>query len=194
MAVQNGSLELTDLGLAGVDFKIRFAGESDSESVYQPAFVRLGPQGMFLHWPDPPSDLRKLHVEWADCPFTPEPFRSECRVLEPTREGLQVKLDGPTPAAMKEWFERISALASQREPDSALKTSKLYTCATVVSAGGLFCGALAILLPILSSGQWWIDVISKVLLLVMVSSIAGFAWIRFLAGRAAVRAIRQSPG
>ncbi|MEE8304716.1 MAG: hypothetical protein V3S24_20030, partial [Candidatus Tectomicrobia bacterium] len=45
---------------------------------------------------------------------------------------------------------RISTLANQREPDSALKTSKLYTGATVVSAGGLFCGALAILLPILS--------------------------------------------
>ena len=137
-------------------------GESDSESVYQPAFVRLGPKGIFLHWPDPPADLEKLHVEWADCPFTPEPFRCECRVLETTGEGLKVKLDGPTPATLKEWFERISALASQLEPDSALRTSKLYTGATVVSAGGLFCGALAILLPILSSGQWWIDVISKI--------------------------------
>ena len=194
MAAQNGPLELTDLGLTGVDFKVRFAGESDSESVYQPALVRLGLKGIFLHWPDPPADLEKLHVEWADCPFTPEPFRCECRVVETTGEGLQVNLDGLTPAAMKEWFERISALASQREPDSALTTSRLYTGATVVSAGGLFCGALAILLPILSSGQWWIDVISKGLLLVMVSSIAGFAWIRFLAGRAEVRAIRQSPG
>ncbi len=136
----------------------------------------------------------KLQVEWSDCPFTPQPFRCECTVLETSVQGLQVKLDGPIPGTMKEWFERIAVLASQREPDSALKTSKLYTGATVVSAGGLFCGALAILLPILSSGQWWIDAISKVLLLVMVSSIAGFAWIRFLAGRAEVRAIRQSPG
>ena len=194
MAAQNDPLAVTDLGFTGVDFKVRFAGESDSESVYQPAFVRVGPKGMFLHWPDPPADLGKLHVEWVGCPFTPEPFRCECRVVETTGEGIQVKLDGPTPATMKEWFERISALASQREPDSALTTSKLYTGATVVSAAGLFCGALAILLPILSNGQWWIDVISKILLLVMVSSIVGFAWIRFLAGRAEVRAIRQSPG
>ena len=155
MAAQNDPLAVTDLGFTGVDFKVRFAGESDSESVYQPAFVRVGPKGMFLHWPDPPADLGKLHVEWVGCPFTPEPFRYECRVVETTGEGIQVKLDGPTPATMKEWFERISALASQREPDSALTTSKLYTGATVVSAAGLFCGALAILLPILSSGQWW---------------------------------------
>ena len=194
MTVQNGPLELTDLGLSKVNIEVRFAGESESESTYRPAFVRLGPEGMFLHWPDPPSDLQKLQIEWSDCPFTAQPFRCECTVLESSGEGLQVKLDGPTPATMKEWFERISTLAKQREPDSALKTSRLYTGATVVSAGGLFCGALAILLPILSSGQWWIDAISKVLLLVMVASIAGFAWIRFLAGRAEVRAIRQSPG
>jgi len=194
MAPPNGLLELVDLGLGRVDLKVRFAGESESESVYRPAFVRLGPQGMFLHWPSPPSDLKAVSVEWSDCPFTPGPFGCECKVLETTGEGLQVKLDGPVPAAMQEWFERISALASQREPDSALQTSKLYTGATVVSAGGLFCGALAILLPILSSGQWWIDALSKVLLLVMVSSIAGFAWIRWLAGRAEVRAIRQNPG
>ena len=194
MAALNVPLELTDLGLSKVNIKVRFAGESESESVYRPASVRFGPQGMFLNWPIPPSDLRKLHIEWADCPFTPQPFRCECTVLESSEEGLRVKLDDPTPTTMKEWFERISALANQREPDSALKTSKLYTGATVVSAGGLFCGALAILLPILSSGQWWIDAVSKVLLLIMVASIAGFAWIRFLAGRAEVRAIRQSPG
>ncbi len=193
MTPQDRPLELTDLGLNGANIRVRFAGESESESAYRPALVRLGPQGMFIHWADPPSGLQRLEVEWSDCPFTPQPFRCECLVVKTSSEGLQVKLDGPTPGTMKEWFERISALASQREPDSALKTSMLYTGATVVSAGGLFCGALAILLPILSSGQWWIDAISKVLLLIMVFSIAGFAWIRLLAGRAEVRAIRQSP-
>ena len=136
MAAQNGPLELTDLGLSKVNIEVRFAGESESESAYRPAFVRLGPEGMFLHWPDPPSDLQKLQIEWSDCPFTAQPFRCECTVLESSGEGLQVKLDGPTPVTMKEWFERISTLANQREPDSALKTSKLYTGATATGHRG----------------------------------------------------------
>ena len=79
MAALNVPLELTDLGLSKVNIKVRFAGESESESVYRPASVRFGPQGMFLNWPIPPSDLRKLHIEWADCPFTPQPFAVSVR-------------------------------------------------------------------------------------------------------------------
>ncbi len=194
MAGESGGLELMDLGLSQIELRVRFPGESESESVFEPGFVRVSPTGIFLHWPNPPADVGNLLLEWSDCPFTAQPFHCECTVVEVSSQGLQLRFDGPTPVTLREWFERITALAAQREPDSALKTSRLYTRATVVSAGGLFCGALAILLPILSTGQWWIDTISKVLLLIMVGSIAGFAFIRFLAGREEIRTIRQSPG
>ena len=53
---------------------------------------------------------------------------------------------------------------------------------------------LAILLPILIGNRGWVDPISKFLLVLMMVSIGGFAWIRALAGREEMRTIEQSRG
>ncbi len=182
---------LTALGLRGAAVSVAYQNGNKREAVHQPDSVRLALDGMFLEWPNPPADIRRVQVDWSSNPFMPRPFRAECVVVERERDGLLVEFEGPTPIALRDWFGKAAALLDQRVPDAAVKTSRLYTSATVVSAGGLFCGALAILLPIIAGDQTWIDLASKILLLIMVFSIAGFAWLRALAGRAEVRAIGQ---
>ena len=194
MGATDGSLELTTLGLAGAALKVSYGSGEGGESVYQPDWIRVDPQGMFLQWSDPPANLSKVHVEWSSNPFMTQTFRCQCTVVDRQPYGLEVQFDRPAPAALQDWFAGVTASLNRREPDAALKTSKLYTGATVVSACGLLCGALAILLPILIGGQWWVDTLSKVLLVLMVVSIGGFAWMRALAGREEVRAIGQGRG
>ena len=194
MSATDGPLELTALGLAGAALKVGYSSGQGGESVYEPDLIHVGPQGMFLQWPDPPANLKTVRLEWSNNPFMPQTFRCECTVIEKLPHGLEVEFDRPAPAALQDWFAGMTVSLNRREPDAALRTSKLYTSATVVSACGLLCGALAIFLPILVGDRWWVDTLSKFLLVLMVASIGGFAWIRALAGREEVRAIGQSRG
>lgn len=194
MAIPNPDLHLEEIGLSGADLTVHFPLGSDREETVTPAFLRLELNRLFLQWDNPPPEVRRIKVVWADCPFTGSTFHFFCSVERIVDGGIEAAFEGQMPASMRDWYGRIASAARLSEPNSALRTSQLYTMATVVSASGLFCGALAILLPLLSSGQWWIDILSKLLLLLMVCSIAGFAWIRLLAGREEVRAIRQSAG
>ncbi|MDA2924878.1 hypothetical protein MYX65_09530 [Acidobacteria bacterium AH-259-L09] len=194
MSATDGPLELTALGLAGAALKVGYSSGQGGESVYEPDLIHVGPQGMFLQWPDPPANLKTVRLEWSNNPFMPQTFRCECTVIEKQPHGLEVEFDRPAPAALQDWFAGMTVSLNRREPDAALRASKLYTSATVVSACGLLCGALAIILPILVGDRWWVDTLSKFLLVLMVASIGGFAWIRALAGREEVRAIGQSRG
>jgi hypothetical protein len=190
MSKEGNTLELTALEVSGASLKVRYGTQ---DAVHQPSWIRVSPQGLFLEWPKPPANLKYVRVQWADCPFTPHTFKSECTVVERTDSGLLVEFDRPSPA-LSNWFVAMNSLSQGKEADAALRTSRLYTTATVVSACGLLCGALGILLPILGGDRSWIDSVSKALLILMVLSIGAFAWIRALAGRAEVRAIGQSRG
>ena len=194
MSTKEGPLELTALGLAGAALKVKYNSGAVGESAYEPNLIRLDPKGMFLEWPDPPENLRKVQVEWSNNPFIPGTFRCQCRVVERQPSGVKVEFGDPAPAGLQDWFAGMTAILGRPQPDAALRTSKLYTSATVVSACGLFCGVLAILLPILIGNRGWVDPISKFLLVLMMVSIGGFAWIRALAGREEMRTIEQSRG
>lgn len=190
--VVEGPLQLSALELTGVNLKVSYSTGAGGEFTYEPGLIRLSTQGMFLRWPDPPKDLKRLNLEWSNNPFMPETFYCQCAVVERQPDGLEVQFERPAPAGLQEWFAQMRGILNRAEPSAALRTSKLYTMATVVSAGGLFCGALAILLSILVGDLWWVDAVSKFLLVLMLASIGGFAWIRFLAGREEIRAIGQS--
>jgi hypothetical protein len=194
MQTNKEGLKLTSLGLAGAALKVSYNNGNRGESVYEPDLVLVSHHGMFLQWPNCPDRLEKVNLEWSENPFMPHPFRSPCTVVERQSSGVEVAFDRPTPVALQDWFTAIAGKIDQRTPDAMLKTSKLYTTATVVSACGLLCGALAILLPILTGEHGWVDLLAKVLLVLMVVSIGGFAWIRALAGREEIRAIGQSRG
>ena len=193
MGATEGPLKLRTLGLAGAPLTVSYSGES-GETAYKPNLIRLSLQGIFLQWPDPPAHLKKVDLEWSNNPFMPETFRCQCTVVERRPDGLEIQYDLPAPAALQDWFAGITVFVNRKKPDAALKTSQLYTNATVVSACGLLCGALAILLPILVGDRWGVDALSKFLLVLMLASIGGFAWIRALAGRQEVKAIGQSRG
>ena len=194
MSATDGVLQLTSLGVAGAALRVTYNSEQDGESVYEPGRIQVGPEGMFLRWPDPPEDLEKAYVEWSNNPFMLQTFRCDCTVVERQQEGVELAFDRPAPAALQEWLAGMTAFLNRREPDAALKASKLYTVATVVSACGLLCGAMAILLPILVGDLWWVEVLSKSLLVLMLASIGGFAWIRALAGKEEIRAIGRGRG
>jgi hypothetical protein len=123
-----------------------------------------------------------------------ETFATTCRVVRRDAEGISVTFNSPPPSSFQEWLGSVSGLLFRDVPDAAIRTSKLYTLATVVSAGGLFCGAMAILLPIVVGDQEWVDPAAKIFLVIMVASIGAFALIRLLAGRQEVKAIGQGRG
>ncbi len=193
MERSNARMKLAAVVLADTDIEVTYSQERGIQNVHRPEWIRLAPDGMFLHWPDAP-EVKQLRVEWVDNPVVAGSFTRECVVVSRQEDGLLAEFEGPAPVALQDWFERLAGLLDERVPDAAVKTSRLYTNATVVSATGLFCGALAILLPILAGDQLWVDLASKALLLAMVLSIALFAWLRALAGRAEVRAIGQGQG
>ena len=194
MSTTEGPLELTALGLAGAALKVKYNSGAGGESAYEPDLIRVDPKGMFLEWPDPPAKLKKVQVEWSNNPFIAGTFRCQCTVVGRQPSGVEVEFDDPAPAALQDWFAGMTAILGRPQPDAALRTSKLYTSATVLSACGLFCGVLAILLPILIGNRGWVDPTSKFLLVLMMVSIGGFAWIRALAGREEMRTIEQSRG
>ena len=194
MSTTEGPLELTALGLAGAAVKVKYNSRAGGESAYEPDLIRVDPKGMFLEWPDPPENLKKVQVEWSNNPFIAGTFRCQCTVVERQSSGVEVEFDDPVPAGLQDWFAGMTAILGRPQPDAAVRTSKLYTSATVLSACGLFCGVLAILLPILIGNRGWVDPISKFLLVLMMVSIGGFAWIRALAGREEMRTIEQSRG
>ncbi len=184
-------MKLCELGLAGLDLKVTYPGPDSERVTFVPRRIRLGPAGMFIEWEEPPAGLEDLTVEWNKNPFLPGVWRCECRITERSHDGVEVTFGRTAPTALREWFQRANVSLSRPPFDANLTTSKLYTAATVVSACGLFCGAAAMLLPIIAGSVPWIDTLAKVLLLVMVFSIAGFAALRVLAGRAELKAIRQ---
>jgi len=194
MNATEGPLELTALELAGAALKVKYNSGAGGESAYQPDLIRVDPKGMFLEWPDSPANLKQVQVEWSSNPFIPGTFRCQCTVVGRQPSGVKVQFDDPAPAALQDWFAGMTVLLGRPQPDAARRTSQLYTSAAVVSACGLLCGVLAILLPILIGDQEWVNPISKFLLVLMVASIGGFAWFRALAGREEVRAIDQSRG
>ena len=194
MSATEGPLELTALEFAGAALKVKYNSGAGGESAYEPDLIRVDPKGMFLEWPDPPENLKKVQVEWSNNPFIPGTFQCQCTVVGRQPSGVKVEFDDPAPTGLQDWFAGTTAILGRPQPDAALRTSKFYTSATVVSACGLFCGVLAILLPILIGNQGWVDLISKFLLVLMMVSIGGFAWIRALAGREEMRTIEQSRG
>lgn len=194
MATNQGGLNVTAVELVGARVKVHYNLAKGGNQVHEPARVRLRPDGLFLIWDSPPANLKAVSVEWEDNPFTPSAFQSRCRVTGGSEEGVQVVFEDPPPAAWVDWFAGAEATLNLRQPDASVTTSKLYTRATVVSASGLLCGALAILMPLLVGDRAWVDIVAKLLLAAMVASIAGFAWIRSLAGKAEVKAIGQSRG
>jgi hypothetical protein len=183
--------ELTGLELSGAGLKIIHGGNGGQESVYEPGRFRVSSRGLFLPWTDPPARIKKVRLEWVNTPFMPRTLRAECTVVDQQPQGVEIEFDPPAPSQLRDWIARTSASLNRREVDAALRASKLYTAATIVSACGLFFGALAILMPILIGQRGWADAVSKVMLIAMVASIGGFAWIRAIAGRAELKAIRQ---
>ncbi len=194
MSTTEGPLELTALEFAGAALKVKYNSGAGGESAYEPDLIRVDPKGMFLEWPDPPASLKTVQVEWSNNPFIAGTFRCQCTVVGRQPSGVKVEFDDPAPAVLQDWFAGMTAILGRPQPDAAVRTSKLYTSATVLSACGLFCGVLAILLPILTGNRGWVDLISKFLLVLMMVSIGGFAWIRALAGREEMRTIEQSRG
>lgn len=187
----SGGVELTAIELSGADLKIKYAGPKGEEAVYEPEVVRLSLNALFVPWPDQPANLKQVRVEWRDNPFWPEAYQRQSKIRRILVDGIEVELEDFPPPQLRDLFSGMTASLNQRLPDAAVRTSKLYTSATVVSACGLLCGALAILLPLLIVDRAWVDSLSKVLLVLMVASIGAFAWIRSLAGREEVRAIGQ---
>ncbi len=194
MATNLSGLNVTAVELAGAQLKVHHGAGKSGNLVHEPDRVRLRPDGLFLPWDAPPANLKAVVVEWEQNPFSPIPLRLQCHVAASHPDGLEVTFDDPAPAAWLDWFAGAEATLNRRQPDASITTSKLYTRATVVSASGLLCGALAILMPLLVGDQAWVDLVSKLLLALMVASIGGFAWIRSLAGRAEVKAIGQTRG
>ena len=192
MATKNGPMKLDDMELSGAALKVRFHSSKAGESAYEPECVRIGSQGLFLPWPDPPQKVKKVHLECTDAPFMHQTFRMDGTLTERNDEGVLVSYDHAAPPCLQDWLTGLAAFMNKSEPDAALKASKLYSRATIVSACGLFFGALAILLPILISERGWVDLLSKILLMLMVFSIGGFALIRAMAGTAELKAIKQS--
>ena len=184
-------MKLCEMGLAGLDLRVIFAKPHGEEGIFEPQQIRLRPEGMFIEWPEPPEGLEHLKVLWANSPFLPGVWRCECAVGGRNHNGIEVTFERSAPRALREWFLKADVSLSRSPSDATLSTSKLYTAATVVSACGLFCGAAAMLLPIVVGSAAWVDLLAKVLLVIMVSSIAGFAGLRTLAGRAELRALRQ---
>jgi len=184
-------MKLCELGLAGLDLKVTYLRPGSEQATFVPQRIRLGPAGMFIEWEESPAGLEEVTVEWNKNPFLPGVWRCACSVTERTHDGVEVTFGRPAPTALREWFQRANVSLSRPPSNASLTTSKLYTAATVVSACGLFCGAAAMLLPIIAGSLSWIDTLAKVLLLVMVFSIAGFAALRVLAGRSELKAIRQ---
>lgn len=185
------SNRLEALILRGEAVQVVYKEKAGDESRYEPDSVRVSLNGIFLEWPDAPANIRRVRIEWSENPFMPTTFRIDCEVSEHAEDGIFAEFDGPAPTPLTAWFQKAASILGQRTANAAVQTSRLYTRATVVSAAGLFCGALAILLPILAGDQVWVDWTAKILLLLMVCSIGGFAWLRALAGRAEVRAIGQ---
>ncbi len=194
MATNLGGLNVTAVEVAGAQLKVFYNAGKGGDLIHEPDRVLLRPDGLFLPWNPPPANLKSVAVEWRENPFSPIPLRLQCRVLAGLPDGLEVSFDEAPPAAWDDWFAGAEATLNRRQPDASITTSKLYTRATVVSACGLLCGALAILMPLLVGDQAWVDLVSKLLLALMVASIGGFAWIRSLAGRAEVKAIGQTRG
>lgn len=183
-------IKLTALGVAGVLLNVRFQN-GKSESVFRADSALVHLEGMVIEWPNPPKNLKKVRIHWPDPPFAPEPFRCECLVVNRWPEKLEVRFENAAPPALRDWFLRLTEASNLKAPDAALSTSRLYTSASVISALGLFCGAGAILLPLLVGEAPWIDGMAVLLLLFMLLSIGGFALLRGLAGRHELRAIRQ---
>lgn len=187
------SLALKSLGLSGVKLEVRYAGSRGEEKNFYPESFRVSNEGFFLSWPNAP-DLQVVSVTWKECPFLAPEMTVSCRVTERSKEGLEVVFDRAAPVALTDWLESAASVLSREIPEAAVRTSRLYTLATVVSAFGLFSGALAILLPIVVGDRGWVDSVAKGLLLLMVVSIGAFAVVRALAGKAEVRAITQNRG
>lgn len=192
MGTKNGPIELDAMELSGADLKVSFHSSKAGESSYEPEWIRVGSQGLFLPWPDPPQRIKKVHLEWANAPFMHHTFRMDGTITKRYDEGVFISYDHAAPPGLQDWLTGLAAFMNKSEPDAALKASKLYSRATIVSACGLFFGALAILLPILISERGWVDLLSKILLMLMVFSIGGFALIRAMAGKAELKAIKQS--
>ncbi len=191
---QVGGLNVTAVELAGAQLKVHYSAGKSGNLVHEPELIRLRPDGLFVAWDAAPDNLKSVAVEWDDNPFSPLPLLFQCRVAKGHPDGVDVIFAEPPPPAWAEWFAGAEARLNLRQPDASVLTSKLYTLATVVSASGLLCGALAILMPLLAGDRAWVDLVSKLLLALMVASIGGFAWIRNLAGRAEVKAIGQTRG
>ncbi|MFQ5737708.1 MAG: hypothetical protein ACE5JX_01740 [Acidobacteriota bacterium] len=189
-----GRFQLASLSLTGVAFRVSYRVGEGAESVYAPDFIRVSQGGFFLHWPDAPTSLGTVRVEWSNNPFMPQTWRCECTVSHQQPEGVHLEVPPTAAAALRDWLAEVTAVLNRPQPDAALRTSKFYTTATVVSASGLMSGALAIILPILIGGPAWVDAVSKALLVLMVASIGGFAWLRVLAGREEMKAIGESRG
>ena len=183
------TLEMTAQGV-----QVRYSTGKGHEASYSPPIFRVGWAGVFIPWPDAPGHVQEVTLEWQGSPFMMETFSSDCKVLEQSGEGLTLAFNSPPPTAFKDWLASVSGLLSREAPNAAIRTSQLYTLATVVSACGLFCGAMAILLPIVVGDRSWVDTTAKVFLVIMVASIGAFAMIRLLAGKQEVKAIGQGRG
>ena len=192
MNATQAPLHLTAVGMAGVELRIGYHGEDDARQFFHPEAIQVRTGGIFLAWPDSPAHLEQLDLEWSNSPFSSHTFRCRCTCVQRTAKGVLVAFERPTPVALRDWFSRMDLALNRQVPEAAFRASRLYTRATIVSASGLLCGALGILLPIIGGGEQWVDTLSKVMLFLMVASIGGFAGIRFLAGRAEVQAIQQS--
>ena len=191
MEEKAGGIELTGIELSGAALKIKYAGPKGEEAVFEPDVVRLSLDALFVPWPDQPANLKQVRVEWRDNPFWPDAYQRQGKIRRILVDGIEVQLEDFPPQQLRDMFSGMTASLNQRLPDAAVRTSKLYTNATVVSACGLLCGAVAILLPLLIVDKGWVDLVSKILLVLMVASIGAFAWIRSMAGKEEVRAIGQ---
>lgn len=182
-------LRALDLEARGVT--VRYQSGKNQESTFQPETFRVGLEGFYIPWAGSPTKLKEATVEWEGNPFMSETFAASCRVEKRESTGLQLGFSSPPPSAYTNWLNSISATLWRKTPNASIRTSQLYTLATVVSAFGLFCGAMAILLPIVVGDLNWVDPVAKACLVIMVLSIGAFAVIRALAGKQEVKAISQ---
>lgn len=201
MAVGGGGespqIRLTRLGLTG-DVTVEYQDAGQPRNYHaRMATVDVGLGGMFISWSRPPAvqvlNSAPLKIRWIDPPFSDGPFEAKAEAVARVDDGIHVSFAHLPSEQAQHLYEWVRALESRLEGvagnEFAIQTSRWYTISTVTSAAGLCLGAVGMFFQLM---RWFTSFyVPQILLLLMVISIAAFAYMRALAGRYEVQAIRQ---
>lgn len=193
----NPQVRLSRLGLTGDVTVEYYEGGQLRTHHSRTAAVDIGLGGMFISWSRSPAEqvlkAGKLTIRWTDPPFSNGAFEASAELACRVEEGIHVRFVHVASAQAQQLYQWIRSLeerlAGSREDESAIKTSKWYTLAAVTSALGLCLGAVGMFFQLM---RWFTAYyVPQILLLLMVLSIAAFAYMRAVAGRHEIRAIKR---